>query len=307
MLKFNNILVHYDSRRQTHPGLECAAELARANNGRMKIVSMIPDFNWLTRKFLGGYERVIEDITHAKTDELELVAVSLRAQGIDVSTAVLDGRTSVAMIREVLRNDHDLVIKEAKGQHSRSGGFFGTTATRLLRKCPCPVLILKPDRPCRADRVLAAVTAMPDDDVHAKLNGQVLELAAQAVTSGSPDVVSAWSAYGESILKNHMSEDEFDELEQRTEQHATRRLNALLKALEIQVGDANVHLLHGDAGELVPHCVREHDVDLLVMGTVARSGIAGMLTGNIAEQILDRVECSVLAIKPEGFVSPIRL
>ena len=47
--------------------------------------------------------------------------------------------------------------------------------------------------------------------------------------------------------------------------------------------------------------------DLLVMGTIARTGIAGFIVGNTAERLLPRIPCSVLAIKPEGFVSPVTL
>ena len=100
--------------------------------------------------------------------------------------------------------------------------------------------------------------------------------------------------------------EEFDELVARTRCETERKLDDLLKGFELGVGGANVHVLQGEPGEIIPKFIHEHNADLLVMGTVARSGIAGLLTGNIAEQILSRVECSVLAIKPEGFVSPIR-
>ena len=48
-------------------------------------------------------------------------------------------------------------------------------------------------------------------------------------------------------------------------------------------------------------------VDVIVMRTVARTGLPGLITGNIAEQVLSQITCSVLAIKPDGFVSPITL
>jgi nucleotide-binding universal stress UspA family protein len=47
--------------------------------------------------------------------------------------------------------------------------------------------------------------------------------------------------------------------------------------------------------------------DLVVMGTVARTGIMGLLIGNTAETILDQLDCSVLAVKPEGFLTPVTL
>ena len=58
---------------------------------------------------------------------------------------------------------------------------------------------------------------------------------------------------------------------------------------------------------MIPAFVHEQSVDLVVMGTVARSGVSGIIMGNTAEQILDQLGCSVLALKPEGFVCPIKL
>ena len=43
------------------------------------------------------------------------------------------------------------------------------------------------------------------------------------------------------------------------------------------------------------------------MGTVGRTGIPGLLIGNTAETILQQVDCSVLAIEPPGFVTPVTL
>ena len=48
-------------------------------------------------------------------------------------------------------------------------------------------------------------------------------------------------------------------------------------------------------------------IDLVVMGSVGRSGLSGMLIGNTAERILRKLPCSVLVVKPDGFVSPVRL
>ena len=49
------------------------------------------------------------------------------------------------------------------------------------------------------------------------------------------------------------------------------------------------------------------DVDLIVMGTGASSGIPGLIIGNTAEHVLQSTRASVLAVKPTGFVSPIAL
>jgi nucleotide-binding universal stress UspA family protein len=47
--------------------------------------------------------------------------------------------------------------------------------------------------------------------------------------------------------------------------------------------------------------------DLIIMGTIGRTGIPGLLIGNTAETVLGQVDCSVLTVKPEGFDTPVRL
>ena len=66
-------------------------------------------------------------------------------------------------------------------------------------------------------------------------------------------------------------------------------------------------LAQGDPDEEVIKAVGQLDVDVIVMGTVGRVGVSGLLIGNTAEKVLRLVECSVLAVKPAGFVSPVTL
>lgn len=42
-------------------------------------------------------------------------------------------------------------------------------------------------------------------------------------------------------------------------------------------------------------------IDLVVVGTVVRQGIAGLIVGNTAEDILDRRLCSVVVVKTDDF------
>ncbi|CSA27563.1 universal stress protein family 1 [Vibrio cholerae] len=67
-----------------------------------------------------------------------------------------------------------------------------------------------------------------------------------------------------------------------------------------------IHHLHGKPDELIPEWVTAENIDILVMGTLARTGIAGFVIGNTAENIVQSIECSLVALKPEGFVSPIK-
>jgi nucleotide-binding universal stress UspA family protein len=84
-------------------------------------------------------------------------------------------------------------------------------------------------------------------------------------------------------------------------------LKELLRQYDLNKLKYQVHLLKGVAGKVIPKLAQTKGIELIVMGTVSRAGVAGLIIGNTAENVLDQVDCSVLTVKPEGFVSPVRL
>jgi len=70
---------------------------------------------------------------------------------------------------------------------------------------------------------------------------------------------------------------------------------------------AQVHFVIEPPDFAIMNCIEQHDIDLVVMGTVGRAGISGFITGNTAERLLPRIPCSLLAVKPSGFESPVSL
>ena len=308
MLPFQNILVTIDTRAEGSLALEQAAEVAAACNASLKVIDIVREFGWLLR--VTGHarrEQMVERMMADKARRLEAVVQPLRGEGLRVETKVLHGSSSTAIIREVLRCQHDLVLKEAKGDVG-GRGYFGRTGMQLLRKCPCPVWMVKPIRHAAHRRVLAAVDASCPDDTHAELNSRIMELArAYADWQKQPlEVVHAWELFGESLLKEHMSAEEMDELIVNSEGDVQLRFDAFLEPYKLDHRSPRVHLLRGEAGFVIPRFVEENEIDLIVMGTVARGGLAGVLMGNTAEMILRSVRCSVLAIKPADFVSPVQ-
>jgi len=84
-----------------------------------------------------------------------------------------------------------------------------------------------------------------------------------------------------------------------------RRNQAQLTVVDVL--SHRVHLVKGNLGTMIPQLAEKEQVDLIVMGTVCRTGLAGFFIGNTAERVLQQVDCSVLTVKPDGFVTPVTL
>ena len=86
-----------------------------------------------------------------------------------------------------------------------------------------------------------------------------------------------------------------------------RQFKALVDCYDFHSKNNKIHHIKGAAREIIPEFAREHRADLIVMGTVGRTGIRGLIIGNTAEAILNQVACSIIAVKPPGFETPVQL
>jgi universal stress protein E len=69
----------------------------------------------------------------------------------------------------------------------------------------------------------------------------------------------------------------------------------------------NIIITNDEPSAAILQQIENEGIELLVMGTIARTGVSGVITGNTAEQLLPSVSCSILAVKPQDFESPVRL
>jgi universal stress protein E len=77
-------------------------------------------------------------------------------------------------------------------------------------------------------------------------------------------------------------------------------LERALAPFRTHIAAAGVHLVKGDPRVVIAEFAASHHADLLVVGTVARSGVAGRIIGNTAEAVLNQLPCSMLVVKPDG-------
>lgn len=127
------------------------------------------------------------------------------------------------------------------------------------------------------------------------------------VTGADLTLLHAWTVFGGSVLRSRLPEDEFLEYVESARRVSQDAMATFTKPLADRLNGVNVHLVEGEPERAISHFVDSNGVDLVVMGTAARSGIAGLVMGNTAERVLQRLRGSVLAVKPPGFISPVEL
>ena len=311
MKQFKNILVTVDSRFEVQPALEWALKLAEHNRAKLKIVDVLPDSPWIAKIVGDGGEEARQALATQKREGLQALAKAAGDAGIEATAKLLNGKTSFAVMHEVLRFGHDLVVRVTKGAHSGRLGFFGTTSLRLLRKCPCALWLVRPDVPPRFERVLAAIDPAPEDVGREALNDTIMDLG-QSVADyeqGQLQIVHAWEIFGGQLLESRCDPSEFAEAKQDAETRVAAVVDRFLASYDLNHDSENVHLLADEQGpgHAIAQLAKRERIDLVVMGTIARTGLAGALMGNTAEQVLDRIESAVLAVKPDGFISPVTL
>ncbi len=324
MKRFNNILCVVEPGQACLPALERAVILAENNQASLTVVDVVEQVTAGIGMPEGG----------PISAELQTAMVSAHAQGLEtlidpyrkrirIQTRVLIGVSFLEIIREVLRNGHDLVIRipETLDWLNR---LFGSDDMHLMRKCPCPVWLIKPQAPKSYQRILAAVDvddAYPPAEMESRraLNRQILEMASSLALSEFAElhILSVWHAIGESAMGGAFmytpEEKIIAYVEQVRRQHESS-FDGLVREVTSNLGqdamgylEPQTHLVKGWARKEVPVLAKRIKADLVVMGTVARTGVPGLFMGNTAETILDQINCSVLAIKPSGFVTPVTL
>ena len=104
-------------------------------------------------------------------------------------------------------------------------------------------------------------------------------------------------------LKN-VQQSQLQELRETARDDAKRRLDKLLEGYDLSSVRFDVYFEMGAAYAVVAGLAE--DVDTIVMGTLSKRSLVGVYIGSTAERVLARLDCSVLAVKPEGFVTPVR-
>lgn len=304
MRRFINILFSPIGRSENPAAIRRVADLARQNGARLTLFGTVPEAP--KRHLLRHHPELDAAIESAERLEIadRLKRWADAADDLEADIDVRVGNPALAIIGRVLAGGYDLVVVTSDEDREDRA-----TIRRLLRKCPCPVWVIRPTR-AKIQRVMVAVNPEPDE---AALNVTLLELGAgmHQLHGGELHVASAWELYGEATMRSSAfasAPAEVIESYLRAERDdRVRAIDDLIAASSAPAAPWQIQVAKGRPGTVVPELVSHHRINLLVMGTLARSGISGLVMGNTAEQVLDHVGCSVIAVKPADFSTPLEL
>ncbi|MBT5483905.1 MAG: universal stress protein [Gammaproteobacteria bacterium] len=311
MNRFKKILFVADGTAGEKTALTKTIQLAMDIKAKVSVIDVIvPAENFAITDVAANMIRLQKEMLKVRKDELASLVKSarLRNSTLPIPVMLKEGKDFIEIIRTVQQDGFDLVIK-ASGKPHHTGLLFSTLDMSLVRKCPCPVLILKPRKKISHSKILAAVDLRLKDKTSKNMDRTVMELASSlaSLEQGSLHILHAWHMAFEKRLKNR-----------KGVQAAYKSLKTMLRdmrkvekshlddlATEFALTRSATHLLKGEPDVVIPRFVKSNRIDLVVMGTVGRTGIKGLFMGNTAEKILNNINCSVLAIKPVGWKSPV--
>ncbi len=315
MKRFKNILVYLPGQIGDEQALCRATELAQANGAHLTLLDVVVPTNGNSGPpFIPPSAEKVDfddDRVAERLALLKRIAASHEAGAGETRAQVAKGRPFIEIVRTVLSGEHDLVIMAADSLQGVRLISLGATSMHLMRKCPCPVWVIKPSRAPRFKNVLAAIDASDTDPQARALNTKILQLGSSIARQEQCNfhISYAWRLSGSDAenVKSEISDSQMDDIYKRNYRENKALVLKALEGIELGNVEPSIHLPDGDPAAVIPTVAQENEIDLVVMGSVSRSGISGLLMGNTAELVLRQVNCSVLTAKPDGFETPITL
>ena len=227
-----------------------------------------------------------------------------RREGVRADCRIVFGKSWLEILRQVHSGRHDLVIAGTRHRSRIRSMLLGSSGMKLLRKCPCPVWITQPQKHRQLSSIVAATDFSPVCEFALDLAASLVELSSAVL-----HIVHAVSLKDDVALRRSgMPEAQISMFRRDAELNAQDQVERLLEreSLRNLPDKPTVHIEAGPADQIIRQQIEAQSADLLAIGTLARSGLSGALTGNTAERLFPQIDCSLLAVKPADFACPIR-
>jgi nucleotide-binding universal stress UspA family protein len=309
---YDEILLPTDGSAHATAAAEHALALARAFDATVHVLG-VADVNRAAGLFdAGGVdEAFLERVERDAEDAVERTA-GLAGTDDRVETAVVDGDPGDAIIEYAEDEPVDAVVMGTHGRRGLRRFLAGSVTEHVVRLSPVPVFtVRRPDEDAADEGAEAgeapadATGALPSyETVLVPTDGSdTAERAvdhAVAIADAFDGRLHALSVVDVGALG---AESQVVPTETMIES-LTERSEAAVAAVAERAGaaglDVTTEVQQGFPGTSVLRYAREHDADVVVMGTHGRTGLGRLLLGSTAERVMRRAEMPVCAVPAEG-------
>ena len=225
-------------------------------------------------------------------------------RGVTVHTSVTTGIPSEAVLAAAKTDDMDLIVVGTKGKTGLEHVLLGSTAERIIRMAPCPVLAVPaemqegeggsgdPNRPAVLERIL-----VPIDFSDCSLDA--VEYAVLVAQRGKASIkllhVLEPVSYGLDFTLLHVTKRE------QMRKAITERLSSLVSALTSAEVTSEFLIRGGLPADSILDAALTQPADLIVMGTHGRRGLSHAFFGSVVESVLRKARCPVLTVRSPKF------
>ena len=294
MSQLRRIVVGYTFSPDGELALRSALALAERSQASLYLLHVVEPYPvYVKMRFpTVPAEALLEEVVLKTRSQLKELAESPVLSPFRVETDVRVGKPFVELISTCRSWKGDLIVvgTTARGEER----FLGSTGERVLRKAPVPVLVAKRALPVGPKTILIPT----DFSLHSK---QAAEEALALVRGFGGRVVFLHvldiryiypAAYGaETVLLPPLTPEDL-EPDWQEFLHDLPLGGGLLWEKQTR---------EGRAAQTIADTAAEVGADLVVIGTHGRTGLAHMLLGSVAEQVLRVTHCSVLTVRPNAF------
>ena len=282
MRSLEKILLATDFGEAAQDASAMAIYLAKTYHSEIIVVHVIPEIKDLPVP--------LDTVRDAAAGEVEKIKEDFQRQGIQkVESVVSLGSPFDQIIK--LAEDHDVnTIVLGSGQKTREDRFpLGITAEKVIRKSGRPVWVVKRGTSPGFKNILCPVD-FSESSARALTNAIQLS----RMLGGHLTVLTVWEPLKQFYehIGHWLTEESWVTDESR--------FDRFLKNFEFQNLSWSKVSRNGTAHEEILAVSREMEPDLLVMGSVGRTGLSRILLGSVAEKVIREMPCSVVTFKAES-------
>jgi len=276
-----------------------ACFLASLWHARLTVMSVLEFAPGMNRDYPVNHQYLTDRMRDA-SEQLTDCKQRVGLRGISVFTRIATGLPSEEVVAAAQAEDSDLIVLGTRGRSGLAHVLLGSTAERVIRTAPCPVLVVHlgaGDESTVQTGVVLERILVPVDFFDCSLDA--LEYAALLARQTKASIkllhVLEPVSYGLDFTLGHSEERE------RKRNRLLKRLDDLSVALAA-AGIATTSLIRGGVpSDTILDESQTWPSDLIVMGTHGRRGLAHVLGGSVAEAVLRRAHDPVLTVRSPKF------